>query len=110
MRRSDVFRGLYHRSRERVFCQDWQWFIDTREGRRGPFANRNAAQQELSFFVDTMAFLDEHKARLPSNVLLHEVDLVNMDRPAGWMDTNLAEVPVLKRSPERSPDRGQRRR
>lgn len=101
MRRSDVFRGLYHRSRERVFGLDRQWFIDTREGRRGPFDSRNGAQQELNFYVDTMAFLYEHKDRLPANILLHEVDLVNMDRPAGWTDTNLAEAPVLVRGPDR---------
>ncbi|MEZ5550959.1 MAG: DUF6316 family protein [Pseudomonadales bacterium] len=102
MRRSDAFRGLYHRSRERVFCQEWEWFVETREGRRGPFLNRNAAHQELLFYVETMAFLEAHKARLPANILLTEVDLVNMDRPAGWTDTNLSEVPVRPLHPGRS--------
>jgi len=52
MRKSDKNKtARYVRSRDRFFRQSDQWFFQTREGARGPFAHREIAEQELSRFI-----------------------------------------------------------
>ena len=85
MRKSDKNQKAirHYRSSERFFRQDDQWFFQTREGARGPFKTREAAEQELGRFVDTMEFLEENEKHLPSDTDWKNVTVADTDALPG---------------------------
>ncbi len=80
MRRNDDGTRTFARGNDRLFRRRGCWYVQTREGNRGPFPARSAAQLELSRYVETMAYLESHQADLPANVDCGDVTLVEMDR------------------------------
>jgi len=82
MRKSDRNKknGVAHyRHRDRCYQQNEQWFFQTREGVRGPFETRQAAERELERFTDTMEFVEENEKHLPSGLDWKNVTVVDMD-------------------------------
>ena len=73
----------HHRHRDRFFQQNEQWFFQTREGARGPFETRQAAERELGRFTDTMEFVEENENHLPSGLDWKNVTVVDMDALPG---------------------------
>jgi hypothetical protein len=61
MRKTDRHDDGHVRSSDRVYIDDDRWFVRTREGMRGPFSSRRAAEAEADLFVDTVKFLQEHQ-------------------------------------------------
>ena len=79
MRKTDTERKQHFRVADRFTQEGGQWFFDTREGQRGPFATRKAAELELQRFIDTMEFLEDRKDSLPSDVNWSDVTVVDID-------------------------------
>ena len=46
------------RSGDRVFCLNGRWFYQTREADHGPFASREAAERDLTRYIEEMSFFD----------------------------------------------------
>lgn len=58
MRRNDKQLAEHKRLPDRILCdEEDRWFVLTREGRRGPFGSRRAAQAEAQLFVETVEYL-----------------------------------------------------
>ncbi len=91
MRKSDTDQKAikHYRTRERFFRQDDQWFFQTREGARGPFKTREAAERELGRFVDTVEFFEENEKHLPSGTDWKNVDIADTNALPG--DTRRSE-------------------
>jgi len=68
-------------SPDRVFGRERQWYFRTREGDRGRFPTRAAANLVREHFVDTMEYLDENKHALPSDVDWGDVTMVDIGKP-----------------------------
>ena len=80
MRNSDKNKTVrYHRSPDRFFRQNDQWFFQTREGARGPFTYREIAERELGRFIETLGFVEQNEKHLPSGRDWKNVTVVNMD-------------------------------
>ncbi|MDH3644967.1 MAG: DUF6316 family protein [Gammaproteobacteria bacterium] len=58
MRKKDHDDGTHFRSKDRVFCMNGEWFFETREDDHGPYATREAAEVDLSRYIDEMSYLD----------------------------------------------------
>ena len=80
MRRTDDGSKTFARQEDRLVRRHGCWFLVTREGERGPFYGRIAADRELRRYVDTMAYLDRHRAELPADINPADVTLVEMDQ------------------------------
>ena len=79
MRRTDDTFIEYPRRADRIECEDDRWYVRTREGRRGPFGSRRAAEAEAALFVETMAYLEQARM-LPPDIDCADVEVVNFDR------------------------------
>jgi hypothetical protein len=79
MRKTDQTPDDHVRSFERVFHEDERWFVRTREGMRGPFSSRRAAEAEADLFVDTVKFLEEHHPGVPEDIDRDDITVVDMD-------------------------------
>ena len=77
MRKSDTEPLDMPRRAERVECEDGRWYVLTREGRRGPFSTRRAADAEAHLFVDTMQYLE--RMTLPPDIDRSDVDVVDIN-------------------------------
>lgn len=51
MRKDDEKRKTYFRTEDRLFQINDQWWFATREGDMGPYASRQAAQDELTAYM-----------------------------------------------------------
>ena len=80
MRRSDSESRTSERTSSRVFQRSEGWFVRTREGLRGPFASKSAAEHEASAYAQTMEFLETHSESF-ADPEIQEVEIVNMNRP-----------------------------
>ena len=60
MRKTDRAPSDDMRATDRIFSEDERWFVRTREGMRGPFGSRRAAEAEADLFVDTVKFLEQN--------------------------------------------------
>ncbi|MEM8767462.1 MAG: DUF6316 family protein [Pseudomonadota bacterium] len=80
MRKKDTPEALFDASEERIHLREGRWYFDTREGPRGPFWSKPAAELELSNYVETMSFLDERREELPKNLDFEDVTLVSINR------------------------------
>src|SRR5690606_22964723 len=56
------------RAEGRVFNEDDRWYVRTREGMRGPFGSRRAAEAEAELFVDTLKFLEQNQRSVPPGI------------------------------------------
>jgi len=83
MRKSDSEKKTYFRAETRFSQEEGQWYFDTREGRRGPFPTREAAELELTRYVDTMQFVEEKKGSLPSDIDWSDVAVVDINETPG---------------------------
>jgi len=81
MRRSDRATRTWLRSKERTTKRGGNWYFETREGERGPFASRKAARFELQRYVDTMDFLDENEDSLPPGADWGNITLIDIEHP-----------------------------
>ena len=60
MRKTDTIRKPRFRSDDRFFCQDEQWYFETREGNdQGPFESRCEAEFQLERYIAAMKILNE---------------------------------------------------
>ncbi len=85
MRKSDLDKsGLRRRSRCRFRQQSGQWYFLTREGERGPFDSREAADLELQHYIDTMEFIEKNEPSLPSDVDWGDVTFVDVENTASY--------------------------
>ena len=84
MRKSDLVKtGLRCRSRfrSRFRQESGQWYFQTREGERGPFDSREAADLELQHYIDTMEFIEKNEPSLPSDVDWGDLTFVDVEIP-----------------------------
>ena len=81
MRKTDMTYRSHQRSLRRVFREEGQWYYNTREGRRGPFATEIDLRKDLRTYVSTMEFIEDNAAELPEDVDCSEVELVHVDMP-----------------------------
>jgi hypothetical protein len=65
----------------RVLHEQWQWFYQTREGKRGPFDTRGDALTDLDRYKDTMSYVADHRELFPEDVDLDDVTLIELDEP-----------------------------
>ncbi|MEQ8857543.1 MAG: DUF6316 family protein [Pseudomonadales bacterium] len=65
------------RRADRIVCEDDRWYVLTREGRRGPFSTRRAADAEARLFVDTMQYLE--RTPPPADLDHSDVTVVDMN-------------------------------
>lgn len=81
MRKTDRVPSARSRGEDRIFNEDDRWFVRTREGRRGPFGSRRAAEAEAELFVDTVVFLEQNLRALPPDVDADDITLIDLDKP-----------------------------
>ena len=79
MRKTDDTPTEYLRRPDRIECVEGCWYVRTREGRRGPFGSRRAAEAERALYVDTMSYL-ERADTLLAGLDGVDVELVHFDR------------------------------
>ncbi len=77
MRKSDVEPRKTDRRADRIVCDGERWYVLTREGRRGPFATRRAAEAEARLFVETMQYLE--RVALPPDLDPSDVTVVDIN-------------------------------
>lgn len=80
MRKTDETQKYAVRSEDRIFIEDDRWFVRTREGLRGPFSCRRAAEAEADLFVDTVLFLEQNRSAVPTGVDQADIIVVDMDK------------------------------
>lgn len=83
-RKSDIDEHVLRYRRSRWFQQPGRgwWCFHTREGDRGPFDSRQAAESELRRYVETMQYLEANRLSLPPEADLNDVTIVELDQPA----------------------------
>lgn len=81
MRKSDETKKIYRRSRDRVVLEQGAWFVRTREGLRGPFQSKAAAEREADSYADTMDYLKHHQATVAPDLDLSDVEIIDLDKP-----------------------------
>ena len=85
VRKSDLDKTAQrYRSGSRFQQQSGQWYFQTREGNRGPFDSREAAELELQRYIDTMEFVEKNKPSLPSDVDWSDLVFVDVRTPAPY--------------------------
>jgi hypothetical protein len=82
MRKTDTTPATHERCKDRIFASNGQWFVRTREGERGPFRNRQRAEDEIRLYLDTLSYLEKFGATVPDDVDPSQVIVVDMDTPA----------------------------
>lgn len=81
MRKTDQSPSSSVRSTDRIFSEDDRWFVRTREGMRGPFGSRRAAEAEAELFVDTVKYLQQNHPSVPPDVDSDDITVIDLDRP-----------------------------
>ena len=81
MRKTDQNPSSSVRSPDRVFNEDDRWFVRTREGMRGPFGSRRAAEAEAELFVDTVKFLQQNQPAVSRDVDPDDLRVIDLDKP-----------------------------
>ncbi len=66
MRKVDASDKLYYRSKQRMFCVNGEWFYQTREGNRGPFASRVDAERDAGQYQHEMSDITTAKPPNPA--------------------------------------------
>ena len=85
MRKNDTDETVtLFRSSSRNRQHGGQWYLRTREGHRGPFDTREAAELELRRYIDTMEFVEEHESAFPSDVEWGEIVFVDLERTPAY--------------------------
>ena len=81
-RKTDVDNGVaYSRNADRIEQRDRRWYFASREGLRGPFASRKVAELRLNRYVDTMDFVNDHRASLPDDIDWDDVTHIDIKKP-----------------------------
>ena len=81
MRKSDISLQVFQRLRSRIFREQDEWFYHTREGIRGGFASKKAAEADLRLFVGTMEFVESNGSSLPADIDGAHVETVHVREP-----------------------------
>lgn len=81
MRKTDQSPTHVPRVEDRVFNEDDRWFVRTREGMRGPFGSRRAAEAEAELFVDTVKYLEQNQRTVPPGVDPDDITCVQLGQP-----------------------------
>lgn len=81
MRKSDSEEQSFERRDGRVVHEEWQWYYQTREGRRGPFDTRKSAVTDLESYVDTMIFIEAHPDSVPEDLDIEDITLIELKPP-----------------------------
>jgi hypothetical protein len=68
MRKTDEDKKRYFRTGDRVYRQNGRWFFTTREDDHGPYPTREAAELDLSRYVDEMEHFEDVKEDLDTPV------------------------------------------
>lgn len=68
------------RSEGRLVAVVGGWLVCTREGDRGPFPSRAAAEQEAAAYVETMLYVARHDVTIPADIDRREVEIVDLRR------------------------------
>ena len=79
MRKTDTEEKVFFRSDERFYCEDGQWYFQTREGDRGPFKSRLVAELKLRHYIDSMAFLEDRNESQSSDIDWADVTIADVD-------------------------------
>lgn len=81
MRKTDRSPDDSARSTDRIYNDDDRWFVRTREGTRGPFGSRRAAEAEADLFVDTVMYIEQIHPSVPPDVDPGDITCVDMGKP-----------------------------
>ena len=80
MRKSDREEKAFFRVRKRLYCENGQWYFQTREAIRGPFKSEHEAEVELRLYIDTMEFVQESDPQQRSNIDWSNISVVDDDK------------------------------
>ncbi|MGD8417950.1 MAG: DUF6316 family protein [Pseudomonadales bacterium] len=80
MRRSDDVPSEFERRDERLFRDRGKWFYHIRDGLRGPFANRQEAQDDMQRFVVTRSYMETHP-NAPKDLNIDDVTHIELKAP-----------------------------
>lgn len=81
MRKSDRVPSTFDRRDERLFRELGKWFYHIRDGRRGPFDNRQTAHEDMQRFVVTRNFMESHPDRVPDDLDIDDVTHIELRAP-----------------------------
>jgi len=73
VRHTDAMTVQFKRRKDRLFKNGFEWFYHIREGQRGPFPTREAAQQDLAEYLRTIRFIADNPDSLPDEVDADEI-------------------------------------
>lgn len=79
MRKGDTEKKAYFRARKRLYCENGQWFFQTREAIRGPFKSEHDAEIELRLHIDTMEFVQDTDPQLNSDIDWNNISVADND-------------------------------
>ena len=89
-RKSDpVEKSAHQRRLGRLFQHSQLWYFLTREGTRGPFADRNAASEELVKYVSMMAYIELERSELLDGVDADDIEILELEAPLFFGDGTL---------------------
>ncbi|MEM8767415.1 MAG: DUF6316 family protein [Pseudomonadota bacterium] len=81
MRRTDEQPVRRARREDRLYHEGLDWYYLTRGAPRGPFASRREALADLTRFIETMTYLDEHPETLPDAVDQEDITHIDLKPP-----------------------------
>ena len=79
MRKDDFESKQFFRAGDRVFCQNGEWYFQTRENDHGPFPSRPAAERELERYAAEMGDLDQLRKSLKAETSLDDLKMIDLE-------------------------------
>ncbi len=80
-RQTDTGYRKYKRRKNRLFRNEFAWYYHIREGQRGPFASKRAAEDDLAEYLSTVRFIEENADALPEDLNADEVTHIEIKAP-----------------------------
>ena len=81
MRHSDRQPGNFERRKARLFRDGFAWYYHIRDGQRGPFSSKEAAETDLEDYLSTLRFLEENADALPEDLNADEITHIDIKPP-----------------------------
>ena len=81
IRDSDKKSGKFKRRNARLFRDGFDWYYHIREGRRGPFSSKAAAEADLKEYLSTIRFIEENADTLPEDLSADEITHIDIKPP-----------------------------
>ncbi len=80
-RHDDNKHADFKRRKDRLFREGFDWFYHIRDGQRGPFASKQAAEDDLTEYLNTLRFIEENPDSLPDDLDADEITHIDIKPP-----------------------------